>query len=147
VIVRKKEVYDGAVPSGNAIMANNLLYLSIVFDIPEWKERTEGLLNSLNKAITGYPGSFGVWAMTVQLMTKGILEIAIVGQHAKDFLCPVLNRFIPNKIIQAEETKSLIFPLLAGKTEGKMGETAFYLCKNYACKAPFFTIDALLANV
>jgi uncharacterized protein YyaL (SSP411 family) len=42
VIVRKKEVYDGAVPSGNAVMAHNLLYLSIVFDKPEWrKERCD----------------------------------------------------------------------------------------------------------
>lgn len=147
VIVRKKEVYDGAVPSGNAVMAFNLLYLSIVFEIPEWTERGHSQLNSLGKAITGYPGSFGVWAITAQLITKGILEIAITGQHAKDFLCPVLERFIPNKIIQVEETKSLIFPLLAGKTGDKEGKTAFYLCKNYACKAPFFTIEALLANV
>ncbi len=33
VIVRKKEVYDGAVPSGNAIMAFNLQYLGVVFDM------------------------------------------------------------------------------------------------------------------
>ena len=147
VIVRKKEVYDGAVPSGNAIMAGNLLYLSIVFDIPEWRERSHGLVSSLSNAITGYPSSFGVWALSVQLITKGILEIAIIGQHAKEFLCPVLERFIPNKIVQAGETKSLIFPLLAGKTEGKEGQTAFYLCENYACKAPFLTIETLLANV
>ena len=147
VIVRKKEVYDGAVPSGNAVMAQNLFYLSIVFDRPAWAERSEGLAVALGNAITKHPGSFGVWAMLVQLMTAGMLEIAITGQQANTFLRPVLERFIPNKILQTEETNSDIFPLLAGKGWGKDAETAFYLCKNYACQAPFFTIDALLAKV
>lgn len=147
VIVRKKEVYDGAVPSGNAMMAQNLFYLSIVFDRPAWAERSEGLAVALGNAITKHPGSFGVWAMLVQLMTAGMLEIAITGQQANTFLRPVLERFIPNKILQTEETNSDIFPLLAGKGRGMDAETAFYLCKNYACQAPFFTIDALLAKV
>ncbi len=147
VIVRKKEVYDGAVPSGNAVMANNLLYLSIIFDRTEWSERARVLFSSLSKAITRYPGSFGVWAMGVQQVTMGTLEIAITGQRSKEFLRPVLERYLPNKILQAEETNSHYFPLLAGKSAGEKGSTAFYLCENYACKAPFFTVEALLANV
>ncbi|MEO7530424.1 MAG: thioredoxin domain-containing protein [Sediminibacterium sp.] len=147
VIVRKKEVYDGAVPSGNAVMAHNLLYLSIVFDQPEWRERAHALLSSVSNAITKYPGSFAVWALAQQLVTKGILEIAITGQQAKNFLCPVLERYLPNKILQAQETNSELFPLLAGKAGDTSGRTTFYLCKNYACKAPFFKVEDLLANV
>jgi uncharacterized protein YyaL (SSP411 family) len=146
VIVRKKEVYDGAVPSGNAVMVHNLLYLSIVFDKPEWAERTHDLIRSLNRAITRYPGSFGVWALAQQLITQGMVEIAITGQHAEEGLSPVLGKFIPNKILQVEETNSHFFPLLAGKT-GVAKERAFYLCKNYACKAPFLKVEDLLANV
>ena len=33
VIVRKREIYDGAQPSGNSVMASNLLYLGTVFDL------------------------------------------------------------------------------------------------------------------
>ena len=147
VIVRKKEVYDGAVPSGNAIMTQNLIYLSIIFDQKEWGERARTLLRSLGKAITQYPGSFGVWAMAVQLLTQGIWEIAIIGQQAKDFLCPVLQKFVPNKIIQAQETKSDLFPLLAGK-DGEEGCSAtFYLCRDYTCEKPFFTVNELLAKM
>jgi uncharacterized protein YyaL (SSP411 family) len=147
VIVRKKEVYDGAVPSGNAIMTHNLLYLGLVFDRPEWTERARTSLASLSKAITKYPGSFGVWATAVQWVTKGTLEIAITGQRSNEFLRPVLERYLPNKILQSGETNSHFFPLLAGKTAGEQGSTEFYLCENYACKAPFSTVEALLANV
>lgn len=149
VIVRKKEVYDGAVPSGNAVMALNLQYLSVVFDIPGWNSRSRGMIQSLAQAVSRYPSSFGVWAMAAQLHTKGLLEIAITGQQAYAFLCPVLERYIPNKILQAQETNSAVFPLLAGKTAWKEKGTAaaFYLCKNYACQAPFFTVEELLAKV
>ncbi len=147
VIVRKKEVYDGAVPSGNAIMAQNLIYLSIVFDQKEWSERAHSLLRSLGKAITQYPGSFGVWAMALQGLTQGIWEIAIIGQQAKEFLCPVLQKFVPNKIIQAEETKSDLFPLLAGKDGVEGCSVTFYLCRDYTCKKPFLTVNELLANM
>ena len=147
VIVRKKEVYDGAVPSGNAVMAHNLLYLSIVFDQKQWAAHSRDLLSSLGKAIIQYPASFGVWALALQSVTKGMLEIAITGQRAKDFLAPVLQRFIPNKIIQAQETNAHFFPLLAGKDGSDGVDPAFYLCKNYACSAPFLSVETLLANV
>ncbi|HEY2349830.1 MAG TPA: thioredoxin domain-containing protein, partial [Puia sp.] len=42
VIVRKRDIYDGATPSGNAVMALNLLYLGTVFDLNEWKQRAGG---------------------------------------------------------------------------------------------------------
>lgn len=145
VIVRKKEVYDGAVPSGNAIMVQNLLYLSIVFNRKEWTDRSQSLLRSLGKAVTQYPGSFGVWAMNLQLVTKGMMEIAIVGQQANDFLCHVLRKFAPNKIIQAQETKSGLFPLLAGKECGEGCSATFYLCRDYTCQKPFLTVNELLA--
>lgn len=147
VLIRKKEVYDGAVPSGNAVMAYNLLYLSLVFDIPAWAERSRVLISSLSSAITRYPSSFGVWATTAQMITEGMLEIAITGQQARDFLCPVLEKLIPNKILQTEETNSDLFPLLAGKTGQTEKGVVFYLCKNYACEAPFYKLEDLLAKV
>ena len=37
MIVRKKEIYDGATPSGNSVMAENLYHLSIIFDQSAWR--------------------------------------------------------------------------------------------------------------
>ena len=65
VVVRKKEIYDGAVPSGNSIMAWNLYYLGIVFDVPDWKESSVKACSSLHDVVTKYPTSFGFWATTI----------------------------------------------------------------------------------
>ena len=61
VIFRKKEVYDGATPSGNATMANNIYRLSIIFHFPEWKKRAEKMIISLSNAIIRYP--YFVWSL------------------------------------------------------------------------------------
>ena len=145
VILRKKEVYDGATPSGNAVMALNLHYLSIVFDQKEWNRQAEQMIHSLQSAMIKHPSSFGVWASLMQVLQVGAIEIAIIGLESNNNLFPVLNKYIPNKIIQSAETNSPVFPLLS-KNETK-AELAFYSCKNYACKAPFFNIQDFLANV
>ncbi len=145
VILRKKEVYDGATPSGNAVMALNLHYLSIVFDQKDWALQSSKMINSLKNAIIKHPSSFGVWASLMQILQVGTIEIAILGLESNNNLLPVLNKYIPNKIIQSSETNSSIFPLLCKKQTN--AELAFYSCKNYTCKAPFFNIKDFLANM
>jgi uncharacterized protein YyaL (SSP411 family) len=148
VVVRKKEVYDGAVPSGNALMAQNLQYLSIVFDRPDWREQCRTLLASMGSAIIRHPGSFGVWAMTLQQEIVGCQEWAIVGHQATQYLGPLLSRFFPNKILQVKETNLLNFPLLSGKNiPEKPGEVLFFQCKEYQCAQPVSSYKEFLANV
>jgi uncharacterized protein YyaL (SSP411 family) len=78
VIVRKKEVYDGATPSGNSIMAYCLHYLALVYDKPEFKKRAEKMIVSMESAITRYPTSFGVWANLLMNMVVESEEIVLL---------------------------------------------------------------------
>ena len=145
VIVRKKEVYDGATPSGNAVMAANLYYLAKVFDIREWEDRAIQMTSTLQESIIKYPGSFGIWASFLQFLNYGMLEIAITGKEFENNLSEVMKRYLPNKIIQSGETNSGNFPLLAGRETDV--PVAFYICKNYTCLRPFYNIVNFLANV
>jgi uncharacterized protein YyaL (SSP411 family) len=142
VIVRKKEVYDGAIPSGNSIMAGNLLYLSMVYNIPIWKERAELMLQSVSNAIIKYPTSFGAWASIFQQVVVGVHEIVVVGYNAVDNLPALLQLFMPNKIIVISKNNNNEIPLLANKF--KEGETGYFLCKDYACEEPVFNFNEFL---
>jgi uncharacterized protein YyaL (SSP411 family) len=124
VIVRKKEVYDGAVPSGNAVMAQNLLYLSKVFDRKDWNQRAQQMLQSLENALIKYPNSFGAWAVCLQQVTMGMLEIAIIGQQARGYIALVMQKFIPNKIVQTGNRRTG-FPVIS-REAGKGGSSAFF---------------------
>jgi uncharacterized protein len=140
VIVRKKEVYDGATPSGNGVMAKNLHYLGILLNKPEWIERSNAIVQSLSTAIIRHPSSFGVWASLLQQQVYGTYEIVVIGHQKLQWRKEILQQYIPNKILQSADGADEQYPLLAGKGN----EDSIYLCKDYACKRPVQSTAALL---
>ncbi len=141
VIIRKKEVYDGAMPSGNSIMFYNLHHLSILFDQEHWREMVEKILSSLGNAIIKYPTSFGNWACLLKEIIDGTQEIAIVGESSAELISQVLAEFIPQKIFMTTSAKTDNFPLLRGKLPAN--PPLIYLCKRYACQQPVASLDEL----
>ena len=142
IVVRKKEVYDGAQPSGNAVMADNLYRLGLYVDKADWREKSLKMINSLGNAIVQYPTSFGAWANLLLERTAGTNEIAIISTYPQDILIQVLKGYIPHKIIMSSSNTSNAFPLLSGKE--KFGELSVYLCRNYTCEKPVSTVEALM---
>lgn len=145
VIVRKKEVYDGAQPSGNAVMAENMHRLGLYFDKSEWREKSSAMINSLGNAVVRYPTSFGVWACLLIELTVGTTEIAIISDEPHAVLIQALKEYIPHKIIMSGTGGSNSFPLLSGKE--KTHQTSIFLCQNYACEIPVSSVDALIALI
>lgn len=148
VIVRKKEIYDGATPSGNSIITGNLLYLSAIFDKPEWQKIAVKALDSLNTAIVNHPTSFANWAILIMSKLYGINEIVITGNDYQGERDLLLKYYQPNKILQCASSEDGSFPLLQGKKYSE--KTTIYLCKNYHCLPPVYAIKdlfLLLSNV
>ena len=61
ILFRKKEIYDGATPSGNSVMAHNLYNLSILLDNPNGGKKQRDGVDGLDRWLLKYPTSFGVW--------------------------------------------------------------------------------------
>lgn len=134
VIVRKKEVYDGAVPSGNAIMAHNLWHLSIVFDNKEWADRALGMTASLAQSVTRYPTSFGIWAAMILRIVQGTKELAVAGAGYKEQMSEINKLYIPGKVLVGADADQKDMPLLQQRTQA--GKTLIYLCEDYRCMKP-----------
>lgn len=146
IITRKVEFYDGAVPSGNSIMAENLLYLSVVFEKQEWHLKAVNLLSSILGAVIKYPSSFAVWAGSILNQALGVNEIVITGTDIRKTRSDILREFIPNKVFQSAETCSQ-FPLLKNKSFTE--DALIYVCRNYECFAPVINtseVKMLLKN-
>ena len=144
VIMRKKEVYDGAVPSGNSVMAANLLYLSIVFDKSEWKQRVADMLKAMQEATIKYPTSFGNWSMVTHLFAAGMNEIVLAGENPDIFWKKILHIFMPNKVLQIAVPgfDGRSFPLLKGKDGVK--DPVIFLCRDYACHNPVNNFESFI---
>jgi hypothetical protein len=143
ILVRKKEIYDGATPSGNAVMAYNLYRLSIFFDEKDWRKRAEEMLRAMADVVIKYPASFGVWLSLLFEMANGTKEITVLGKDWENYLRKILGIYISHKLVQAAETPLSGYPLLAGKPEAD--ENRIYLCENYACRHPVNTIGEFVS--
>jgi uncharacterized protein len=145
VILRKKEVYDGAVPSGNAIMASNLYQLAFLFDRQEWRDRSFTIVLSLGRAITNYPTSFGCWNTLLLEMIAGTVEIAVLGPHVDKIHTELLKQFIPHRVMMTSSIENEEFALLAKKLI--TSQPAIYICKNFECLAPVHSVEAVLSLI
>jgi uncharacterized protein len=142
VILRKREVYDGATPSGNGIMAANLLYLGTVFDLEGWKQRAARNAGGLKEVILQYPGSFGVWATLLNALTYQLYEIVLAGTFSEEKHREFLAKWIPNRIFQLSSVTHPGLPVLRNKPV--QGPSQFFLCRNYACQQPVKEVAELV---
>ena len=145
VIVRKKEIYDGAVPSGNSTMSANLFYLSSILDNDRQKKKASEMLRNLSDLIIKYPTSFGNWACIGIDQCKGTNEIAVCGKNYEKLRDELLNYFIPNKVIQCADKADDTYPLLSNKSSST--QPLIYLCRNYTCRAPEDNAEAILYQI
>ncbi len=143
VIIRKKEYYDGAVPSGNSVMADNLYHLCILAQIKGWKGRAYGMVNALGKAIVKYPTSFGNWAALLLEMTYGTNEIVLTGPGFEKLLPELLAKYIPHRVIigSADPREFDAWPLL--KKKPATDPPSLWLCRDFSCHPPVFSVEGL----
>lgn len=134
VVMRKKDLYDNATPSGNSTMVHVLQRLGIILDRQDWREMAAKMLLIMKSTVERYPLSFERWAGALLNETYPYLEIAVVGNNALDKAQAIQRRFLPNGLLVASTTETDWNPLLAGKP----GETDayIYICQNYTCKKP-----------
>jgi uncharacterized protein YyaL (SSP411 family) len=134
VVIRKKDLYDNATPSGNSTMVHVLQRLGIALDRQEWREIAVDMLLTMKSTVERYPLSFERWAGALLNEAYPYLEIAIVGDNAFEKARKIQQQFIPNRLLAVSKTVTDANPLLAGKP----GETDayIYICRNYTCQRP-----------
>ncbi len=146
IIVRKKELYDSAVPSGNSVMAGNLYTLSIYFDDNSWRTRAQNIVKSLTQVIARYPASFSWWNCLYLEMLSGTAEIAIMapGEPGK-IHAELLKEYLPHRVLMVSNIENEEFALLAQKPVHS--RPAIYVCENFNCKAPVGSVEAVLSLI
>jgi uncharacterized protein YyaL (SSP411 family) len=139
IILRKKDLYDNAAPSGNSTMVHNLQRLGILLDRQEWREKAAAMLLKMRSTVERYPLSFERWALAMMYEAHPYLEIAVLGANAPEKALMVQKRFLPNKVLAASRQNENGNPLLAGKLGAE--DALIYVCRNYACQKPVQTLE------
>jgi len=140
LFVRSKEIYDGAIPSGNSVAAYNFIRLSKILSRTDYEDIAYKIVDAFayNLNRSGTYSSMLLQAIT--LMEKPFYEVIIVGDADKS---SELIRFIqqhpqPNKIIIYSNgiENDNMFEFLDFYKSKNNGEPLVYVCQNYSCKLP-----------
>jgi len=159
LIIRTKQVYDGAIPSGNSVAALDLIRLGRLTARPEFESLAGDLMKAFSGDIGAMPGSYSFMLAALDFAVGPSREIILAeGSGAagvRDMLGAVYASFIPNKVVMMkpaeEETATPIVglaPFLSGHSAVD-GKTTAYVCTGFACATPATStadLKALLAE-
>jgi uncharacterized protein YyaL (SSP411 family) len=145
LVLRMKDDYDGAEPSGNSIALLDLLRVAHLTDRPECREAAERTLRGLASKISSQPVAVPQMLVGLDYYQSVPREIVIVGDQPDDltqaFLRSARAQFLPQALIlliDSEVTRAKvaeIFPA-AANMEPVEGRPTAYVCKKYACELP-----------
>jgi len=144
ILVREKPAFDGAVPSGNSITAQNLLRLHDFTGDAKWRRGAERLFASLGLWVTRSPDGSPSLLLALDHYYDTPLEIAIIAPLRRPEAAPLLERlhrsFVPNKaallLTAAEaEQQQIQVPWLEGKRP-MHGRSTAYVCERGRCELP-----------
>jgi uncharacterized protein YyaL (SSP411 family) len=141
VLLHKKTVYDGATPSGNSTMVHNLIQLANVFPDAGFAEQAQQTWQQLKTTMLKYPSSHARWLNASFNWAFSPKELVIVGPEYKAFNQQFKQQFRPEVFTLAVATDSAEFELLKGRSN--TGKTTLYLCENFTCQQPVFSLEAL----
>lgn len=140
--VRKVDVYDGATPSANAVMANNLMLLGMCFGRNAWVDMSGKMVSGMADNAKRYPYSFAYWSILVLRFTAGMKTIVVSGMGKWDLVKALNSEFIPNGFIVTSKKEISEVPLFAEKNISK--ETLIFVCTAQECSAPVSSVKGTL---
>ncbi len=149
LIMRPKETYDGAIPSGNSVALYMLGKLSSLTGKVEFKEYHEKQLTFMNHVVKEYPSGYGFALLSYLEVFHPVKKLICLLETKDDidelrritasFYIPELSIVVKTPYNETE-IKQLIPDLEDYK---KNTNQAFYYCENYACREPVFSFEEL----
>ncbi len=127
LFVNPKETYDGAIPSGNSVMAYNLVRLYQITENEEYKELLDTQIAFMRAKANEYPSGNSMFLVAMLLYENPMSHITIaINEHSDLTQAREKLPFMANISVVPENTE---YPLLNN-------QTTFYVCKNNNCLPP-----------
>ena len=153
LIVRSLTGYDGAIPSGNAIAAYNLLKLTRLTGEEKWAEMAQKLFKVFSNDIKNTPIGYTSTLSAFMFELSKPKEIIVVGSgsnlETQAALTLLRSKYIPNKVMLFKDTDDKIqslTPLAKWTSNHQMinNKTTYYICEDFSCKLPTNDIEIAL---
>jgi len=147
---RRKELHDGAKPSGNSVMLLNLLRLSRLTGRAELEEKAGRLAEAFSFTVKGSPHAYTFFLCGLDFSLGPSHEVVLTGEYPDDVKTlyeAIWKRYLPNTVVFTRTEESV---KLAGYTDDMKpieGLGTAYVCSNFTCEKPTIDVDKMLSQL
>jgi uncharacterized protein YyaL (SSP411 family) len=151
LVVRPKELFDNAVPSGNSASAELLLRLALLTGESEYERASVSSLRVVRDLSERAPAMLGHALGAMDLYVSRSKEVAIAGDReapdTRALVSEIHRRFLPNAVLAVGpgEASSAV-PLLRGRPRLD-GRATAYVCEGFVCRQPVTDTGELAAQL
>lgn len=127
LFMNPKETYDGALPSGNSVMAYNLVRLYQLTEKDKYQNLAENQIEFLSAQAQSYPAGHSMFLLAKLIYDDPPEHITVVLKDETDL--KKIKDHIPFFVNISVVFESKNYPLLNNRT-------TCYVCKNHSCLPP-----------
>jgi uncharacterized protein YyaL (SSP411 family) len=149
LIVRNKDFYDNATPSGNSVAADVLLKLAKLLGDDSYERYAVTILRLSAAQLGRYPQGFGRALSALELNLSTTKEVVILGPKGNELEREALSKYRPDAVIvlsREPASDAMTIPLLKDRRTIDGKHTA-YVCENFACQQPVTTAAELAGQL
>lgn len=153
LIVQEKEVYDGAMPSGNSVAGLQILRLGQMIGDFSLTDKGIRMFSTFEKEVTEYTSGHTFFMQSLLFYAMPKKEIVIFSneddKEGKKLIKELQKSFKPNYSILATEKPEDFKGLAEFASQYKInsGNTTVYICENYACQQPTTDIQQVIKKL
>jgi uncharacterized protein YyaL (SSP411 family) len=156
LIIRKKQVYDGAVPSANSVAMLNMLRLARFTGRTDLEETAAGIGRAFSSIIGQMPSAYTQFMTAVDFGIGPSYEVVIAGRSdsndTREMIKALRRHFIPNMvtILRPVEEREPGIDRLAGFVKDHVSinhRATAYVCMNNSCKTPTTEVAKMLGSL
>jgi uncharacterized protein YyaL (SSP411 family) len=140
LVLRLKEDYDGAEPSGNSVMAFALLRLARFTGRDDFRQSGERTLRAFGRRLGAAPSALPQMLVASIFASGPPMEIVLAGPQNNGMLAEIRGRFLPQAVVMRADQSPVAMPPVDSQSTA-------YVCENYACQLPATNADALRASL
>jgi len=139
LIARKMEIQDNVIPSGNSVMAHNLLTLSVYFLNGEYRKMAIQMLANVSDGMELYGSAYSNWARLQLRLMHPEAEIVVTGPG----FIPSIRELDPitghRALLCGSSSETSELPILRNRTGSD--DTRIFICSNGQCQLPVTTVQ------
>lgn len=139
LILRTKEIYDGAIPSGNSVAAYVLYLLYRITGENKYLEHSTGTLNCFAREIKSIKSAHSFALLTQDLVSSEPIDVVIASNNTTEtdkFIERIRNKYIKNLVLIVKEDNEVDELIPHVRDIQIKDEALAYVCKNFACGMP-----------